>query len=67
VPRLSSTPGAVRHAGRHIGQDTRRVLAEAGLSNEELDRLQSTGIIFDSSREPVYDEDSKQDERAGAA
>ena len=28
VPRLSDTPGAVRHAGHRIGQDTRRVLAE---------------------------------------
>jgi len=67
VPRLSSTPGAVRHAGRHVGQDTRRVLSEFGIANDELDRLQSAGIIFDSSREPAYDEETKLDERAGAA
>jgi len=67
VPRLSSTPGAVRHAGRHVGQDTRRVLSEFGIANDELDRLQSAGIIFDSSRDPAQDEDSKVDERAGAA
>src|SRR5665213_1072914 len=27
VPRMSATPGGVRHAGRRVGQDTRRVLA----------------------------------------
>ena len=67
VPRLSATPGLVRHAGRHIGQDTRRVLADvAGLSDEELDRLEKAGVILDGSREHEDDRDTI-DERAGAA
>ena len=67
VPRLSSTPGAVRHAGRHIGQDTRRVLGEvAGLSEADLDRLEKEGIILDGSRELSEDRDDVN-ERAGAA
>ena len=50
VPRLSATPGRIRHAGKRIGQDTRRVLAEfAGLSADELDKLEAAGIIFSDS------------------
>ncbi|OGA22425.1 MAG: hypothetical protein A3H34_02325 [Betaproteobacteria bacterium RIFCSPLOWO2_02_FULL_67_19] len=46
VPRLSGTPGRVRHAGRRVGQDTRRVLSELlGLAAGELDRLAATGVI----------------------
>jgi crotonobetainyl-CoA:carnitine CoA-transferase CaiB-like acyl-CoA transferase len=46
VPRLSATPGAVRHAGRRTGQDTRRVLAEVlGLEARELDALAAAGVI----------------------
>jgi crotonobetainyl-CoA:carnitine CoA-transferase CaiB-like acyl-CoA transferase len=46
VPRLSATPGAVRHAGRRTGQDTRRVLAELlGLQAPELDALAAAGVI----------------------
>lgn len=46
VPRLSATPGAVRHAGHRTGQDTRRVLAELlGLQAAELDALAAAGVI----------------------
>ncbi len=46
VPRLSATPGAVRHAGHRTGQDTRRVLAELlGLQAPELDALAAAGVI----------------------
>ncbi|MBM3353643.1 MAG: CoA transferase [Betaproteobacteria bacterium] len=46
VPRLSATPGAVRHAGHRTGQDTRRVLAELlGLQGSELDALAAAGVI----------------------
>ena len=30
VVRLSDTPGAIRFTGRHLGADTREVLAELG-------------------------------------
>ncbi len=47
VPRLSETPGRIRHAGRRVGEDTRRVLSEiTGLTEEALDRLESERIIF---------------------
>ncbi len=48
VPRLSVTPGAVRHAGHATGQDTRRVLADVlGLSDPTLDALARDGVIAD--------------------
>jgi formyl-CoA transferase len=44
--RMLETPGAVRFAGRRLGQDTRRVLAERlGLSEERLDELAANGVI----------------------
>ena len=46
VPRLSATPGRVRHAGRRTGQDTRRVLSDIlGLKRAELDALAAGGVI----------------------
>jgi len=40
VPRLSRTPGEVRHAGGCIGTDTRRTLANwAGLTDAEIDDI----------------------------
>jgi crotonobetainyl-CoA:carnitine CoA-transferase CaiB-like acyl-CoA transferase len=50
VPRLSQTPGSIRHAGHRVGQDTRQVLAEvAGFTDAELDRLEGAGVIFSGS------------------
>jgi crotonobetainyl-CoA:carnitine CoA-transferase CaiB-like acyl-CoA transferase len=47
VPRLSETPGSIRHAGHRVGQDTRQVLADvAGFTEAELDRLEGAGVIF---------------------
>ena len=63
VPRLSQTPGQVRHAGHHIGQDTRRVLAEiAGLTADEIAALERAGVVQGDHREA-----ERADERAGAA
>jgi crotonobetainyl-CoA:carnitine CoA-transferase CaiB-like acyl-CoA transferase len=47
VPRLSATPGRVRHAGGGlIGQDTKDVLEKIlGLSAAEIERLQADGIV----------------------
>jgi len=46
VPRLSETPGAVRHAGHDVGGDTRRVLQELlGMPAEQIDALQAQGVI----------------------
>ena len=63
VPRLSLTPGRVRYAGHHIGQDTRRVLAEvAGYGAAEIEQLERAGIVQGDHRER-----ESADERAGAA
>jgi crotonobetainyl-CoA:carnitine CoA-transferase CaiB-like acyl-CoA transferase len=46
VPRLSDTPGEVRHAGRDIGQDSQAVLKELlGLSDQRIDELAQAGIV----------------------
>ena len=46
VPRLSETPGAVRHAGRDIGQDSREVLRDVlGLAEATIDELARNGVI----------------------
>jgi crotonobetainyl-CoA:carnitine CoA-transferase CaiB-like acyl-CoA transferase len=46
VPRLSRTPGGVRHAGGEIGQDTSQVLADwLNLSMDEVKRLTGEGVI----------------------
>jgi crotonobetainyl-CoA:carnitine CoA-transferase CaiB-like acyl-CoA transferase len=47
VPRLSRTPGEIRHTGKRIGEDTFSVLAQVGgFSKEELRLLQKNHIIF---------------------
>jgi crotonobetainyl-CoA:carnitine CoA-transferase CaiB-like acyl-CoA transferase len=46
VPRLSDTPGGVRHSGHRVGQDTRRVLHELlGLDDAAVDALAARGIV----------------------
>ena len=54
VPKLSATPGAIRHAGRRIGQDTRVVLRElVGLSEEALNKLEADGVVACNEAEPA--------------
>lgn len=55
VPRLSQTPGRIRHAGSGVvGADTRQVLSDiAGLSADEIDRLTADGVVtcgYDEAR-----------------
>lgn len=58
VPRLSGTPGALRMTGGGIGRDTRQVLADlAGLSSEEIERLDDRGIIH---LQPIHGGDDAQ-------
>ena len=48
APRLSGTPGEVRHAGRDVGADTVEVLRSiGGLDGAEIDALLKTGTAFD--------------------
>jgi crotonobetainyl-CoA:carnitine CoA-transferase CaiB-like acyl-CoA transferase len=43
--RLSSTPGSVRWTGRAHGADTDEVLAELGLSDDDIARLRKDGAV----------------------
>jgi len=46
VPRMSATPGGVRHAGRAIGQDSRQVLRDVlGMADADIDALAGDGVI----------------------
>ena len=46
VPRLSQTPGAVRHAGHRVGEDTREVLQTLlGLDPDRIASLERAGVI----------------------
>jgi crotonobetainyl-CoA:carnitine CoA-transferase CaiB-like acyl-CoA transferase len=45
MPKLSATPGAVRHAGPEIGADTDAVLGELGLPPERIAALREAGIV----------------------
>jgi formyl-CoA transferase len=45
VPKLSATPGTLRSAAPHLGEDTDRVLAEIGLSAAQIAQLRSRGIV----------------------
>ena len=45
-PRLSATPGKVRHAGRGaVGCDTRSVLQELALTDTDIEALQKAGVV----------------------
>lgn len=51
APRLSATPGQVRHAGYQPGRDTRRVLKERlGLSDASLHDMEASGVITQGHR-----------------
>jgi formyl-CoA transferase len=51
VPRLSATPGSVRHAGRAIGQDTESVLGDVlGYDAARIAELVRNGIIARDAR-----------------
>jgi formyl-CoA transferase len=45
VPKLSATPGAVRHAAPALGQHTSAVLADAGIDAGRLAALKDQGVI----------------------
>jgi crotonobetainyl-CoA:carnitine CoA-transferase CaiB-like acyl-CoA transferase len=44
--RMGGTPGAIRHGGRRLGQDTDSVLDEQlGISGDKLDELRAAGVL----------------------
>ena len=44
-PRLSSTPGAVRHLGPRPGADTDDVLAELGYTSEQIEGFREAKVV----------------------
>ena len=51
VPRLSDTPGAIRHAGRLVGEDTRNIFKHiAGMTDADIDQLIADGVLLDGAR-----------------
>ena len=51
MPRLSESPGKIRSVAPTPGQHTREVLAEAGLSESEIEELASSGVIAAAGQE----------------
>jgi formyl-CoA transferase len=45
VPKLMGTPGGIRSAAPHLGEDTDAVLREVGLSAEQIETLRARGIV----------------------
>jgi formyl-CoA transferase len=46
IPRLSDTPGRIRHPGAEIGEHNEEIYCgELGLSTEELEELEQDGVI----------------------
>ena len=44
--RMGGTPGAIRHGGRRLGQDTDSVLDDLlGISGDKLDELRNSGVL----------------------
>jgi crotonobetainyl-CoA:carnitine CoA-transferase CaiB-like acyl-CoA transferase len=57
VPRLSQTPGAIRHAGHDIGADTRDVLTGLlGLTDAQVDALEASGVVNCSAQRETKQE-----------
>jgi formyl-CoA transferase len=44
-PRLSETPGRIRHPGRALGAANDEVYKELGLSDPDLEQLRDEGVI----------------------
>ncbi len=50
VPKLSATPGGIRHAGHGVGEDTVDVLSDVlGLSEEQIEALERDRVIATSA------------------
>jgi formyl-CoA transferase len=45
VPKLSVTPGGIRNSAPRLGEDTERILREAGVKPDTISDLRAKGII----------------------
>ena len=44
--KLSATPGSIRHRAPGLGEHSREILAEAGFSDQEVQRLVDKGVVL---------------------
>lgn len=51
IPHLSATPGALRWLGRPPGADTRAILRDIGLGDDQIDALSVAGLVGLDKRE----------------
>jgi crotonobetainyl-CoA:carnitine CoA-transferase CaiB-like acyl-CoA transferase len=52
VPKLSATPGAIRHTGPETGADTVDVLRELGLDEERIRQLLRARVVATAAGSP---------------
>ncbi len=53
VPRLSETPGAIRHTGSEVGADTDRVLGQVlGYTQQRIGELHALGVVSGGEQAP---------------
>ena len=45
IPRLSATPGSLRHPAPALGQHTREILSAIGYSQEQIDAMAANGVV----------------------
>ena len=45
IPRLSATPGAIRHPAPKLGEHTTEILARIGIDSTSLERLKRDGVV----------------------
>jgi formyl-CoA transferase len=45
VPKLSATPGGIRNTAPRLGEDTERILREAGVKSDTISDLRAKGVI----------------------
>lgn len=61
IPKLSVTPGAIRWAGRYVGENTREVLQSmAGYTDDEWDALQACGAAYQRDGLPTGGQSNRE-------
>jgi len=46
VPKLSETPGEVRHAGQQLGESNEEIYGELlGMNTQQIEQLKTEGVI----------------------
>ncbi|MBK6616731.1 CoA transferase [Ottowia sp.] len=53
VPKLSATPGGIRHTGPVVGADTEAVLRSLGLHDEQIAALRASGTVAGPAPQPA--------------